>query len=70
MKNHGRTDIHKAFTDSLKFEESISFEHRFGVIKLHALRSREESSPTSSVTNQLTKLSTSIEQNPAPTNIA
>ncbi len=43
----------------LKFEEYISLEHRFSAIRLHALRSGEESSPTSSVTNQPTELSTS-----------
>jgi hypothetical protein len=46
-----------AFTGPLKFEESISLEHRFNVIKLHALRLGEESSPTSSVTNQPTESS-------------
>jgi hypothetical protein len=59
-----------AFTGPLRFKESVSLEHQFNMIKLHALRSREESSPTNLVTNQLTQLSTSTEQNPAPTNIA
>jgi hypothetical protein len=40
------TDIHMAFTGLAKFKESISFEHQFSVIKLHASRSQEESSPT------------------------
>jgi hypothetical protein len=41
-----RTDIHMAFIGSVRFKESISLEHRFSVIKLHASRSKEESSPT------------------------
>ncbi len=44
--HHTHTNIHVAFTSATKFEESISLEHQFSVIKLHASRSGEESSPT------------------------
>ncbi len=55
-----------AFTGPVKFQESISLEHRFSVIKLHASRSGEKSSPTSSVTNQPTELPTSTESKLGP----
>jgi hypothetical protein len=61
LRTNQESDIHMAFTGPVKFEESISLEHRFSVIKLHASRSREESSPTSSVTNQPTELPTNTE---------
>jgi hypothetical protein len=61
LRTNQESDIHMACTGLVKIKESISLEHRFSAIKLHASRLGEESSPTSSVTNQPTELPTSIE---------
>jgi hypothetical protein len=59
-----------AFTGLVKFMESISLAHRFNVIKLHASRSGEESSPTIWWPISRPNYQRAPNQNPAPTNIA